>query len=371
MESDICVVGAGPAGSALTYTLASFGRRVLWISRDEHNPIILGESLAPAALAVLGGMGVHEDMLRGGHLRSYGNESAWGTDDIRFTDFIVNPYGDGWHIDRNQFDLRLRSRAGSSEAVMMRCGSICGIERTGSRVRIKLKNAGQSWNCESKFIADCTGRESWVARCLGIRRKIEDRLVAFALAFARIPPEKPEERRLTSLVEASREGWWYTACIPNSLRVVVYYTDADLQSCKVGRTLEGFLSLLGETRHLRQRCAGWTPTIPRPWVRCANSAHLERITGDLWVAVGDAALSFDPLSSQGILRALQGGVTAAYAIESELRGDGSRLRMYEQALTRANSEYMAQRRAYYTREERWPDSQFWQRRRLPVFENAA
>src|SRR5436190_5494193 len=43
--------------------------------------------------------------------------------------------------------------------------------------------------------------------------------------------------------------------------------------------------------------------------------------GEGWVAVGDAAQSYDPLSSQGLRYALESGIRAAFAVDAALDGD--------------------------------------------------
>jgi len=42
----------------------------------------------------------------------------------------------------------------------------------------------------------------------------------------------------------------------------------------------------------------------------AGSARLDRACGDGWLAIGDAAMSFDPISSHGLLTALSTGLAA-------------------------------------------------------------
>src|SRR5438309_1947961 len=50
---------------------------------------------------------------------------------------------------------------------------------------------------------------------------------------------------------------------------------------------------------------------------------LDRITGDSWIAIGDAASMVDPLSSAGVLKALKSGVAAADRITEGLAGNPS------------------------------------------------
>jgi flavin-dependent dehydrogenase len=83
--------------------------------------------------------------------------------------------------------------------------------------------------------------------------------------------------------------------------------------------------------------------------------------GEGWIACGDAAAAFDPLSSQGLLGALAGGVAAAQAICAEDTGTalaGIAVRHRE-----IRAIYEARRSTAYARERQWPDRPFWHSQR--------
>jgi flavin-dependent dehydrogenase len=87
------------------------------------------------------------------------------------------------------------------------------------------------------------------------------------------------------------------------------------------------------------------------------------VTGDGWLAVGDAATTFDPLSSQGILKSLRSGVLASYAVADYFKGTQTGLVKYEALAAREFKDYMDSRADFYSRERRWDDAPFWLRRR--------
>jgi hypothetical protein len=99
-----------------------------------------------------------------------------------------------------------------------------------------------------------------------------------------------------------------------------------------------------------------------PSVHAAHSQRLARITGAAWLAVGDAATTFDPLSSQGICKGLRTGIMAAYAIGDYFKGSSAGLEKYEAIVAREFEEYLRVRADYYGRERRWCDAPFWHRR---------
>ena len=94
-------------------------------------------------------------------------------------------------------------------------------------------------------------------------------------------------------------------------------------------------------------------------VRSASSRCLEPPVGEGWLAVGDAASRFDPLSSQGIAKALRSGIFASYAIgDCLVKGDDAGLRRYNRYVTEEFRSYLEVRRKYYSEEQRWPASEF-------------
>jgi flavin-dependent dehydrogenase len=107
-------------------------------------------------------------------------------------------------------------------------------------------------------------------------------------------------------------------------------------------------------------------------VRSAPTFVLDPVAGPGWLAVGDAASTYDPLMSQGIHKALSDGIEAAGAIAAAVGASGgSTVEIrdgYTGRVLASFEEYLANREYFYGLEERWPRSDFWQRRqaaRLP------
>jgi flavin-dependent dehydrogenase len=215
-----------------------------------------------------------------------------------------------------------------------------------------------------RWLVDATGRRSFIARRLGIAREDNDRLLAFAATFR---PTTPGDVDSLSFVDSAADGWWYTALMPSGERVVVFFTDADEPAAVAAKSGSGFLAALATTRHVSQRVArfGYEMTgFPRGLD--ARSSRLERFHGPGWVAVGDAAVSFDPLSSQGLVAALDAGTKAGQALATELRDGAAMLGQYAEESAKGYQAFLDQRRRYYGYETRWSDRPFWERRQQSV-----
>jgi len=219
--------------------------------------------------------------------------------------------------------------------------SVTTVERSGDRWRLICRGALE--HVEAKFLIDATGRASRIARLLGARRVIDDPLVAL-VAFLETDER---DRDSYTFVEATETGWWYTATLPSNRLAAMFITDPPAPA-------------FAPTGHTRTRIEshGYRIAAP-PRVVDAGSARLDQFAGDGWLAIGDAAVSLDPLSSHGIAAALHGGMLAAEAI---LSGDSRR---YIGAMEGMWSGYTSMRRVYYAAERRWPHAPFWVRRDRP------
>jgi 2-polyprenyl-6-methoxyphenol hydroxylase-like FAD-dependent oxidoreductase len=85
--------------------------------------------------------------------------------------------------------------------------------------------------------------------------------------------------------------------------------------------------------------------------------------GEGWLAIGDAALAFDPLSSQGLLFALHSALAAANVLIDSASVGKFTSATYSKWVQTVFEDYIRHYEGYYKLENRWPDSPFWRRRR--------
>jgi flavin-dependent dehydrogenase len=329
------------------------------LAKEDKTPDKIGESLSPAAGRVLRQLGIWDQFVSDGHRPCYGNRSAWGGPEVRRYDFVSDPRGHAWHIDRRLFERRLVERAEQAGVLRIGPGSLAQVGRDRGRWCLSLRPGGPE--VSARFVVDATGRASCFARRVGFNRLMADRQVAL-VAFLSTDRGPPEDR--TTLVEAVERGWWYSAILPDGRLVVSLQTDPNLIEREMRDLLRGWPSLLAETILTRNRVGdcGYTLT-DRPRIVAASAGRLDVFSGQDWLAVGDAAMSYDPLSSHGMTVALLAGLDAAAAAASALGGDCHALPAYGVMLGRVYADYEALRHAHYRSEARWPGSVYWERRR--------
>jgi flavin-dependent dehydrogenase len=186
-------------------------------------------------------------------------------------------------------------------------------------------------------------------------------LSAFAATFDASAQRDIAEPRI--LIEATRDGWWYTMPLPKRRRAVCYMTDSDLLPKQRSQLIFFWNHAFLSTKYVAQLL----PTYRKPETLTLTSASTDCAEipfGERWLAIGDAALAFDPLSSQGLLFALHSALAAAnFLIHSASVGKFTP-NTYSEWIQTVFEDYIRHYEAYYKLESRWPDSPFWCRRRV-------
>lgn len=359
IKFDVAIVGGGAAGSAAAILLARLGHSVAMIEKSKYDQTRIGETLPPAARVPMEQMGVWERFLCDEHAPSPANISAWGASEISESHFIFNPYGNGWHIDRVRFDAMLANAAEDAGALVWR----------GARVEAVTCDKSAEWQVEieglseisARFLIDASGRAGFVSRQMGAKRTEVDRLIGLVAFF-----QDGAHHDNRTLVESRESGWWYSALLPDETQIVAYMTDADLLPDQV-EVVQYWQDRLQGTvfTHERSLHSRITPHPGGEWEfrTFSASSYISRPVADKnWLAVGDAAFAFDPLSSQGVYHAFESGIRAAEAIAGVFGSDVDALQAYADWAEKRFSAYLAKRKRYYNLEKRWVDSKFWRRR---------
>jgi flavin-dependent dehydrogenase len=354
----VAVAGGGPAGAVAALVLARRGLQVIVRESRAAPEHKVGECLPPSLNPLLRDLGLEDLLQSGGHLRSLGNRFVWGSPEPGERPFLAGTRGDGWHVDRLAFEAGLADRAREA-GVEWRAGSrVTRCARDGGRWNLEIATARGREALTADFVADATGRPAHLARRLGARRLRYDRLVGAAALLRSAEPA----RDTYTLVEAVPAGWWYSALLADGRMAVAFMSDGDLLR-GTAREPVAWWNALRETRETRARVGGHGYERAGPLrILPAETSRLDRIAGEGWLALGDAAAAYDPLSSNGIGSAMGSGFYAAQAIADTLAGRADASVAYLGLLQSAYGACLDLQRYHYAQEGRWPESPFWRRR---------
>jgi flavin-dependent dehydrogenase len=342
MTFDVAVIGGGPAGSIVSLCLARRGWRVALFEATEFEDPRYGETLPPEINPVLRELGLWDAFQSLSPIETRGIISAWGSPIPAEQDFLLNPFGCGWHIDRNRFDEMLCLKAADA----------------GAQLFLKSRAAPLDLlaGVKADFLVDASGRNGLRIEA-GYSREDDDALIAIVLQVRNAGngvSSAPRDTR--TCIESTRSGWWYSARLRDET-IAMFFADPGEytnEGISPREQLADAPSTRGRLEH---------GSVVRSQVVRVSSSCRKQIFGPGWMAVGDSASSFDPLSGRGIFKALRQGALAAEAIDARLRGnDDAPMSEYALLVRREFDDYVRQRRQFYAGERRWLDQTFWRAR---------
>lgn len=352
----VVIAGAGPGGCAAAIRLRQQGREVAIIDQVDDKKLKVGESIPGAAIRLLRSLGMNtlDELLPETAFEAcVANRSAWGSEQWTYTDALRNPEGGGWHVLRHQFDAALRKRAVEA-GVYFYYGKVGTVTNENKHtVRFKSQKPDLPEAITADWIIDATGRAGAVIRQLGIER---ERFEPQMAAVCWLHPQIGDEDRTTT-IKSVKNGWWYTSRLPDGSRVLSFHSLPET----VAKMVKDPLQYLNEANTAQIINYSLHPShiLQGIAARDAGVSKAQQVAGSDWFAVGDAALSFDPLSSQGIFFALYSGLKAADAILSTQSGDINAIENYQQQVDSVFKANQRSRAYFYNAERRFLGEGYW------------
>jgi flavin-dependent dehydrogenase len=350
----VAIVGGGPAGLASAIALAQEGIGCHVIERTDYATPRIGEHIPPSVKSQFESLGLSCLLDDDVHLPCPGVRSVWGSSEVLDKDYLFHPNGHGINLNRPAFDKDFADRAARLGVAVATESKVLNLSRSGEGWNLVCAWQGTQCRLKADFLIDATGRAASIAKRIGARPVIFDDLVGIVSHAA----PTGEDRRV--YIEAMESGWWYSTRLTGDQLITVFMTDSDLFDLAAGRTA-AWEAMVASSALTRARLHPGSCAVDL-YVRSARTQRLDKMHGDAWLAAGDAAMSYDPLSSEGISKGIEWGRKAAQAAAACMKGDRSAGTGYAEEAGKTFSAYLRQRRGYYTAEKRWAGSPFWQRR---------
>jgi flavin-dependent dehydrogenase len=343
LETDVLVIGGGPAGTTAATFLARKGWKVLLLEKDHHPRFHIGESLLPMNLPILERLGVLEQVKAIGIHKpgaefpvvgdGQGNGLAYNT--FRFERALNPTFGHAYQVKREEYD-QLLFRHAQANGVDAREGvKVEQVEfgADGRPVRAHARaEDGTALVVQPRYIVDASGRDTFFGNQLKLKRR--NPLHASAAIFSHFTgvERRPGEDAGNITVQRFAHGWMWLIPLQRDVMSIGAVCFPDYLKQRRGES-ESFLmqTLLDEPRVAARM--GNAQRVAPVHVTGNYSYTCTRMAGPGWVMVGDAYAFVDPVFSSGVYLGMNSAEQAADVVDAVLR-DPSREAPLQAAMVR-------------------------------------
>lgn len=361
-NTDVLIIGGGPAGAAAALSLVNYSNNsVALVEKSDFNTTRVGEQVSASIFDLLNYLKLNkEDFEASSFMPAYANKAYWGSNQVSTTQSIFTMEEATYQIDREKFDLKLIEVAAERGVTVFprtKCLQYQQLEDKSWRVSVMHATEGK-FTIHANYLLDASGRSGNVGRQVGVLSKKHDNLMGVGV-FLEL---RNNNLRFEQTIESTELGWWYTACLPGNRMVATFFSDADIISSHGLHKMNIWKETLQTTQHVKQLLRETSLLSEKLWVRNAQTQITDTTHVSRFLAIGDAAASFDPISSMGIGFSISSACHAAKHITNELAGDSSKTEIFQQDIKGNFNRYLQLRMRFYQEERRWANAMFWQRR---------
>jgi geranylgeranyl reductase family protein len=337
---DVIVVGGGPAGSTMAWSLARRGARVAVIERAAFpREKVCGDFVEPGGLRILEAMGALEGLDGAASSPSAPIDSIQAFIGFRRAYGGKIPYYDGQHglpphgrvVPRHVLDTRLLDCARAASATVLEGCSATDVRREAGLTHVDVRGENTGFTLSARIVVGADGAESTVARKAGLRRADRRYMAISQRAYVADVAVDPGQATVW-FDEDLAPGYGWLFPMPGgraNVGVGVLGEACHRHQLSVPRAFAAFL----EKMRIRvPGCARMTLASKTLGgvVRTYGGAGPNHFDGGL--LIGDAGAFADPMTAEGITQGMESALIACLTVMEALedgRFDAAYLSRFE------------------------------------------
>jgi 2-polyprenyl-6-methoxyphenol hydroxylase-like FAD-dependent oxidoreductase len=324
LETDILIIGAGPAGCLAAALLQREGFRIHIVEKQAFPRFVIGESMLPCSMNLLAEAGLLDAIEKQNFMRKYGAVFLRGDETCNF-DFS-NQFGDGYkytyQVTRADFDQALADTVAARGVEILYRHGVDAVDFSPTHATATVTGPdNEPREIKAKFILDCSGFGRVLPRLLQLERpsNFPNRESLFAHVTGDIRPPAREEGKVWVCMHPSG-AWIWIIPFNNGKTSVGIVGDPEFFAKFTGTPEEQLRAIVMSDPNAAKRLANMEIVMPPQHVR-GYACAVTSVHGPRFALVGNATEFLDPIFSSGVALALSSAQRAAQVLTRQLRGE--------------------------------------------------
>lgn len=334
-DTDVLIIGGGPAGSTAATYLARAGHRVTVLERAKFPREHVGESLLPYCYPIFQELGVLDEMkqrfVRKPGVRFIDTDGETYTTWC-FSHVLKDDSQLSFHVIRGEFDKMLLDHSAKNGAVVHEETKVEDVNPDGpdgTVIVTAMTASGEKKTFTARYLLDASGRDTFMANRMHVKKahKHLDR-TAISGHWQGAKYEGGIDEGLLQIVYlgGDKQGWIWVIPVGTdrvSIGVVMNHSYIGGQKAKFSEAGSDNWKLDLYQQELQG--SPFVAGILKDAKRCTPlmfngdySYFVERKFGDNYAMVGDAATFIDPIFASGIYLCMNSARLVSRAISTQL-----------------------------------------------------
>ncbi len=339
-RADVVVVGGGPAGSTMAWSLAQRGIRVLVLERA-HFPRekVCGDYVEPRGLRILEAMGSLPRLEQAGplpitHSATYVDSACAYRNPIPFYGVSEGLPPHGYIIPRDVLDDEMLAAAGRAGAIVHQGTAATGVRIDQNGVEVEAGRGARTVRYRAHLVVGADGANSVVARGSGLAVDDPRHIAVAQRAYATVAGDVDVGEAAFFFDETLFPGYgWMFPMAGGRVNVGVGIL-AETRSRLGVHVPDLFAEFVERLRRVHTQCGQLELCAPPIGGIVKTYGGHGRNHFERGVLIGDAGSFVDPMTGEGITPAMESALLAAPVLEAALEEgcyDEARLAEYDDA----------------------------------------
>jgi flavin-dependent dehydrogenase len=325
IDTDVLVIGAGPAGSVAASLIQKSGLRVHVVEKEKFPRFVIGESLLPRCMEVLEEGGFLDALKAKNFQEKFGAKFIKDgmVADYNFSDQFSEGWTWTWQVPRAEFDQTLIDVVQSRGVQVDFQTAVTGIEFLADESSITTVKSidGVEKKIKARFIIDASGYGRVIPRLFNLDKPsvLDPRKAIFAHVTDAKRNNFDEPNRII-IVTYAPGTWVWVIPFSNGNTSLGFVGNFDFFNQIEGTDAEKFRKLIAGNEYLNDRFEN-AECIFEPRKLESWSATTDKFYGHGFVLTGNVTEFLDPIFSSGVMFATVSSQLAAKEVIRKLRGE--------------------------------------------------